>query len=102
MGPADAGHAVPLQFPDILTTSPDSPSLPLQCPEGANIYFQPSALQFYLQKVRPSPLGDCRGGGKLRSAIVRNFPQFRNFSQFPAIFRNFPQFFRNFSHFPIF
>ena len=33
-----------------------------------------------------------RGGGKLRSAIFRNFPQFRNFSQFSAIFRNFPQF----------
>ena len=32
------------------------------------------------------------GGGKLRSAIFRNFPQFRNFSQFSAIFRNFPQF----------
>jgi len=28
----------------------------------------------------------------LRSAIFRNFPQFRNFSQFSAIFRNFPQF----------
>ena len=44
---------------------------------------------------------DCccnsRGGEKLRSAIFRNFPQFRNFSQFSAIFRNFsaifPQFF---------
>ena len=32
------------------------------------------------------------GGEKLRSAIFRNFPQFRNFSQFSAIFRNFPQF----------
>ena len=34
----------------------------------------------------------CRGGEKLRSAIFRNFPQFRNFSQFSEIFRNFPQF----------
>ena len=33
-----------------------------------------------------------RGGGKLRSAIFHNFPQFRNFSQFSAIFRKFPQF----------
>ena len=30
-----------------------------------------------------------QGGGEIE---VRNFPQFRNFSQFSAIFRNFPQF----------
>ena len=40
----------------------------------------------------PSPLKQAEGGEKLRSAIFRNFPQFRNFSQFSAIFRNFPQF----------
>ena len=44
--------------------------------------------------VAPPP---PRGVEKLRSAIFRNFPQFRNFSQFSAIFRNFPLFFRNFS-----
>ena len=37
-----------------------------------------------------------RGGGGLRSAIFRNFPQFCNFPQFFAIFCNFPQIFRNF------
>ena len=47
-----------------------------------------------LNKQQPTvvgvPMATFRGGGgKLRSAIFRNFPQFRNFSQFSAIYRNF-------------
>ena len=34
-------------------------------------------------------MSSARGGGELRSAILRTFPQFRNLSQFSATFRNF-------------
>jgi hypothetical protein len=55
-----------------------------------NIHYQDQSHTITLLRGWCAPYS--RGGGKLRSAIFRNFPQFRNFSQFSAIFRNFPQF----------
>ena len=46
--------------------------------------------------LRVAAAGECTRGAEGGGGIeVRNFPQLRNFSQFPANSCNFPQFFRN-------